>query len=694
MSGAASLGDMYRVIAEYTYDWESWVDARGRSRWINSALERITGYSVEECLAREDYPLGLAFEEDVPVLAAVLADARRGGSGNDVEFRVRRKDGALRWVAVSWQAVHGEEVGGEREYLGYRTSIRDIDERKRMEAELHVMRRRAEAATIARDELLANVSHELRSPVHNIAGFADLLADTSLDSTQQRFVMRIASEAAHMARQVADLLQFAALEAGGLSLVRVPFALDELVRDAVEAERARASARGLELTLQASPLACWVEGDPVRLGQVLRNLLDNALKFTERGSVDVSLRGTPHGGELAIELSVGDSGAGMQQEEIERVLLPFQQGVSTRRAAQGGVGLGLAIVQRLVSAMRGVLELRSEPGRGTTVSVSLRLPIAARPEHTQQPVAARGHHGERALVVDDSAIARELLHALLARAGYVVVQAASGAEALARLAEQPIDVVFIDYQMPSLNGLETAEGLRRVHAARDRPGRLPIYLLTANVLARDLVQTRELVDGVLEKPLARGTLELLLAQLGAVREAKPARDVSDPSRGAAPLDARVIDDLRALRGEHGPVLVRVLERSLPALEQTRAAMHAAFAASRFDQLARAAHEHAGQAAIVGARGLAELACALERGASAHEERAHEERARAGRRDPAQRQARAPRSARKRGARARQQQELARLLEELERAWERARAALTALLDHESSELDKARPVRE
>ena len=173
----------YRAIAQYTYDWESWIGPRGKVRWINPAVERITGYSVRECMQMSDYPLRMVVPGDRSRIAEALHSAARGSVGNDLEFRVLRKDGALRWVAMSWQSIL--ERGRRR---GYRTSIRDIDQRKAFEQALHEARHQAERAVRSKAEFLANVSHELRSPAQCIRGFAELMALSQLDESQRRYL--------------------------------------------------------------------------------------------------------------------------------------------------------------------------------------------------------------------------------------------------------------------------------------------------------------------------------------------------------------------------------------------------------------------------------------------------------------------------------------------------------------------------
>lgn len=600
----ALLPELFREIAEYTYDWETWVDASGVARWINPAFERITGYRVDDCLGQTAFPLALAHEDDRRLLTRVLTDAAAGGSGNDVEFRIRHKDGALRWVAISWQALRTKQG----QTLGYRTSIRDIDERKRIEAELHVMRKRAEDAAVARSELLANVSHELRSPVHCIAGFADLLLDSPLDARQRRYVTLITHECDGMLRHVEDLLQLAAIEAGGAQLERRAFDLEELVRRVIEAAEPLAQGRELALESELAITQRWVEGDPTRVGQLLRNLVDNALKFTEQGSVRVvaASRRVEPGGDAQIDLEVRDTGCGMPAGQIERLLEPFQQAASTTTRRHGGVGLGLSIVRRLVNAMHGTLHIESAPGAGTRVRIQLRL-HAAGAEHAREPDPVPSHAGEHALVIDDSAPARELLRAMLERSGYRVTEAGSGAVALACAAEQDFDLVLLDHQMPGADGTETAVALRRTFAARGGAKRTPIFLLTANVFVREqLGNGRAAIDGILEKPLTRARLSQLLGQL-AVEQRTPRvarREVLDP---------RVLADLESLESADGSSpFVALLSRVRAEQAELLAELARAAGSDDRPRLGRLAHDLAGQAAWVGAREVARRARFFER----------------------------------------------------------------------------------
>ena len=596
--------DLYRVLADSTYDWETWVDADGVTRWVNPAVERITGYSVSECLTLEGYPLAIAHPDDRALLAVVLADAARGGSGNDVEFRIQCKNGRVHWGAISWQEVRTQS--GVR--MGYRTSVRDIGDRKRMEDELHTMRRRAEAAAIARAELLANVSHELRSPAHCIAGFAELLLASHLSPPQHRQVELISEQCANMMRQVEDLLELAALEAGGVRLSRQVFDVAQVLSRLVEACQPLAQARGLTLRYVACEAPLWVEGDAHRIEQVLRNLLDNALKFTEQGDVTLTLE---RAGER-LEFIVEDTGIGMAAEDVERFLEPFEQGDASAARRQGGTGLGLAICKRLVHAMGGTLVIESELARGTKVRVQLSLPQAPAPaDATSSPVIPRPLVPGHALIVDDSRVARELLRDMLYMLGWTASEADSGRAALALAAQGDFDAVLLDYQMPDSDGAETSVALRRLFAVREVERRIPIFLLTANVFVRDqLSNAREAIDAIVQKPLSRHALEELL------RLAAPA--------SVGPLDRSVLLDLLTNRTRDGQSMFqRLLPRVRQAISQGFVALREARSP---EEATRVAHAIAGEASLIGARQLADSARELENQLGTEALRSWEQRA--------------------------------------------------------------------
>lgn len=606
----------YRAIADSTYDWETWVDETGAIRWINPGVERLTGLSAEACIAMPAFPMPLVHPDDRARIADVWASAARGESGNDIEFRVVHRDGRVRWVAISYQPL--EVPGGATR--GFRTSVRDIDARKQSEERLREAERRA--SRLARDqaELLATLSHELRSPLHCISGFGELI-ERRVEGPELRGYVQIVREQSDAAlRMVEDLLHFVSLAESHVTLRAAPFDLRGLVEREIEATRPRVR-EGVRVSLEVEAGSVGVVvGDPDRVRQIIANLLSNAARFTEHGAIDVLLGHDADG--LVIE--VRDTGIGMSKALLARVKDPFVQGAPSA-SSRGGVGLGLAIVDRLVAAMGGTLTLASSEGHGTSALVRLPLPRAkadALPGAPEVPAYDLLRlAGLRVLVVDDSEPARTLLSAMFGTFGPTPDLASSGRQAIERARAQAYDLVVLDYHMPDLDGVATAKRLRAVARRGARPPVL--VLLTANVLASAFADpAAHGIDLVLAKPLR-------LAQVGALAASVAGADVA-PGSLEIPLgpavatedgvDREVAAELCSVRAADGRTL---LARTLPRVEgevrrvlgMTRAALRDA--ALDAPAILRELHTLKGLVASIGAAETAERVAALEGDLRAH-----------------------------------------------------------------------------
>lgn len=578
----------FKAVADGTYDWESWMDDLGRLRWVNPAVERISGYSIDACFAMEDYPLPIVAPEDRPIVERVLATARAGGSGNDIEFRML-EPGTRRvhWGAISWQPFRGPR----NEPLGFRTSVRDIDERKLAEARLRQAMVNAEQANRAKSEFLAIVSHELRTPLQTIAGYSDLLSLADLPRRELHYVRVLRQQNEALSRIVGDLLDLSSLQAHTLQLKNDHVDLRNLLAKIHSAEAPRARAKGLTLRRQIDEdVPRIVVGDDVRLREVLSNLIGNAVKFTEHGNVTVRMTSRAQGRVAVVTFTVTDTGIGIPVEDHPHLFTPFFQADSSTGRRFGGTGLGLAIAHRLVELMGGTIAVESAAGRGAAFLVSIPFVVETRLRAPARPRgAALADHGEnggdqfpprRILLVDDSAAAREVGAELLLTLGRTVSVAASGAEALEKAAEQPFDVVLLDLQMPGLDGFEVA---RRLRAGASNPAlpRPRVVALTASALTRR-GEAAELFDAILQKPMRLADLATFLG-------------LPTPTR-AAPDDAAILDRLRSRFGPEARAIARAIRAA--ARGEDRSA------------LAAAAHKAKGLALLVGARDAAKRAEAL------------------------------------------------------------------------------------
>jgi PAS domain S-box-containing protein len=590
---------LFRSIAEYTYDWESWIRQDGALGWVNAAVERITGYSVDECVAMEDYPLPLVHPDDRSAMQRLLRLAAEGGQGNDVEFRVLRKDGAVRWGAVSFQPLLDDSLGS----LGYRASVRDIHERKEMEAGLEALRVRAEAADRAKTELLARVSHELRTPIHCISGYAELLIKSDLDPERRRHAEIVHEQAKLLLRQVEDLLDMATLESGDVRIEHESFSLPALVDRVCEAKRPLLASKGLSLSVHRdASLHERFLGDEHRLAQVIRNIVENAIKYTDHGGIEIELHGRPGlAGVLQMEIVVRDTGVGIDEKHLPTVTQEFVRAVDDAHRERAGKGLGLAIADRLVRAMGGTISIASELGKGTRVTVEVPLEV----DSAGGPAARRLERPPDAdlatrlplhiLVVDDTAGARELLVAQLTRLGYQADAVGSGVEALRLVFRESYDLVLLDLWLPDIAGDEVAARVADA-ARRARLPRPRMVAVTASGVGRHGLGERAVVfDAVLPKPLSMRRLQEVIEDL-----AVAPGDDDDPL-----IDREVARDLRErVDPKGGDLLERYLGRVAAQLPSDLDEIRAALERSDREAAARKLHSLVGLLAVVGARAAA------------------------------------------------------------------------------------------
>jgi PAS domain S-box-containing protein len=347
--------------------------------------------------------------------------------------------------------------------------------------------RAAEAATQAKSVFLANMSHEIRTPMNAILGMSHLALRSGLTPRQENYLQKINTAAESLLGILNDILDFSKIEAGKLEVELVDFDLGEVMHNLANLLGMKAQESGLEVLIDLpADLPNALVGDPLRLGQVLLNLGSNAVKFTERGQVTLSVRPVQqaeHGVELRFE--VRDTGVGIQEAHRRRLFQPFEQADSSTSRRHGGTGLGLAISRHLVRLMGGELDMQSEPGEGSSFFFTLRLALQSSraPDGLRSQDWPHGSQlkGARILLVEDNEINREVAFELLTGAGIVVAVAENGREALEVLLRERFDGVLMDCQMPVMDGFEATRALRSRHELRD----LPIIAITANAMVGD-----------------------------------------------------------------------------------------------------------------------------------------------------------------------------------------------------------------
>lgn len=363
----------------------------------------------------------------------------------------------------------------------------------------------AEVASRAKSEFLAIMSHEFRTPLSGIMGMLQLMQGTPLDGEQEEFVATALSASRHLAQILDDVLNLACLEFGRETLQEEPFVLKAVVDSVTGVLEPKARQKGLRFVSAIGPeLAAPLLGDMRRLRQILFNLVGNSLKYTTSGEIRIEAHALPVSvspSGLQVLLSVVDTGIGIPEDRIKDIFEPFSQVDTAYTRKQGGAGLGLAVVRRLVALMGGTLAISSEPGQGTEVHFSLPLRQAQAQASARGGERCGGARPLRILVVEDEAVNRLCVRKMLENAGHAVREAQNGAQALDILAREPLDLVLMDIQMPVMDGVQTTRLIRSSTALGER-ARIPIIALTAHSMAGDREKFLDAgMDGYVSKPV-------------------------------------------------------------------------------------------------------------------------------------------------------------------------------------------------
>ena len=504
----------------------------------NPAAEKLFGYTREEAIGRDVDEL-IAASAD---LGAEAREVNRRGSQHEYRLITRRtrKDGSLVDVQllVAPVLVEGKLVGRYGIY-------HDVGELQRA-------RQAAEEATEAKSTFLATMSHEIRTPMNAVIGMTGLLLDTELTPEQRGFAEVIRTSGDALLGIINDILDLSKIEAGRLELERRPFVLRDCIEAALDLVAASAAAKALDLACLLDPKApVTLVGDATRLGQILANLLTNAVKFTDEGEVVLSVEskrvveGDGLGAEIyELHFDVRDTGIGIPKERIDRLFQSFGQVDASTTRRYGGTGLGLVISKRLSEMMGGTMWVESEAGQGSVFHFTVKAEAAAGPELVALPREHAQLVGKRVLVVDDNAANREVVKRQASSWGMVPRDTGSPTEALEWIRRgDPFDAAILDMQMPEMDGLALAREIRRFRVARV----LPLVMLTSLGRRKEDVEAGVDFAAHLTKPIKASQLyEALMSAFGEIsEEARPvgagvARGSEATSRG--PLQVLLADD--------------------------------------------------------------------------------------------------------------------------------------------------------
>lgn len=609
----ATSESRFREIAENAQEWIWEARRDGTFTYSSLSVVRILGYAPEEIVGKRF--LDFFHPEDrealEPVIREAIAERRPVQS---FVRRNRRKDGRFVWLLTSASPI----FGSTGDIVGFRGVDTDISALKEKEEELRHAKDAAEAAERAKAEFLANMSHEIRTPMNGIIGMTRLVLETELTPEQREYLRMSLSSAESLHELIDDILDFSKIEAGKFTLTPIPFSFRENLEGALGILRHRAEKNGLTFTVNVDPeFPSAVIGDPVRLRQVLINLVGNAIKFTEQGSIAVRFElDVVEGQEVVLHAVVQDTGIGIAAEKLQFIFEPFTQEDGSTSRRFGGTGLGLAICRHLIELMGGHIWAESEPGKGSVFHFTARFgqvvgDLAAvssamsAAEVTQEDVLECAP--QRILLAEDNEVNLRLAVALLEKWGHSVRAVRNGREVLQALGEEMFDLLLMDVQMPLMDGFTAAAHIR----AQERDGaHIPIIAMTAHAMGGDRERCLAAgMDRYLPKPLNPRELQWAIVAI-ASGKGVPEGGGDSIAGGDDEIDFDHVDAMSRVEGDE-QLLRQMVELFLEDAPRSIETLQAALRQEDCEQMVKCAHALKGSAANVGAKAIWNAALQVE-----------------------------------------------------------------------------------
>lgn len=621
----------YRLMADNIRDLIWTMDLKMNLTYVSPSMQTMYGYSPEEARgSRFEKLLTSDSARKVLELYKIIRDLMKQktlsgrGFSETLVLEHLRKDGSTFWGETRVSIT----VDGDGLIVGMQAVTRDITERKRSEA-LIKDKEAAEIASRAKSEFLAKMSHEIRTPLNGIIGMTELCLGQNPDENLKGLLETIYGEARNLSGLISDILDLAKIEAGKMVLEEAPFDLAEIVRTVTDGFSLRAKQLGLDFVTSLAPeIPTGLFGDAVRLRQVLVNLIGNALKFTPKGEVSVTGELVRDMGDgVVIQFSVRDTGIGIPLDRQQRIFEPFEQADGSTTRQYGGTGLGVAIAREIVKLMGGQIGVVSEPGEGSTFwfTAEMRKGRAQAPRRGKENTAGlpyagvhgrESRQGRRILLVDDYATNREVARRHLEAGGHCVSLACNGQEAIEAFENGNYDLIFMDIQMPVMDGIEATKRIRDIEKGSGSASRVPILALTAHAVKEYIDACLQAgMDDYLIKPVFRqdllGKVDRWIDSGSATAggAATPPGASAGNRATAEPMDfARALEEFDGNR----EFLTGLLERFLENVRAQLGTIREALDRADTEILRREAHAIKGGAANLAAAELSSAAAELEK----------------------------------------------------------------------------------
>ncbi|MEG3640417.1 transporter substrate-binding domain-containing protein [Magnetococcus sp. PR-3] len=509
--------------------WD-WHDTKGELI-TGEIWATMLGYTPQELDARYGNTMerwsSLVHPEDLPD-AMIRMQSHIAGETEiyKAEFRMLTADGSWKWILDIGQASERDDKGMGTRLVGVHL---DIDDEKEMAQQILRAKEVAEEATQAKSDFLANMSHEIRTPMNAIIGMSHLALQTQLTPKQQDYVHKIHTAANALLGIINDILDFSKIEAGKLNIEQVPFRLDEVLDNLTNLVNVKVREKGLEFLLALDQeVPKGLIGDPLRLGQILINLANNAVKFTDHGEIVVRIsQEASEEGKVTLKFAVSDTGIGMTEEQVGRLFQSFSQADASTTRKYGGTGLGLTISKKLTEMMEGRIWVESIPGTGSTFLFTACFGLSDEME-IDQPIPEPDLRGIPVLIVDDSAAAREIMEQMAQSLTFETFMTATGQEALEMIKQHdergyPFKLVLLDWRMPGMDGVEVNHRIKNDKTLQHPPRVVMVTAYDRDEMRQHIGEDE--LEGYLSKPVTASTLmDAAMVSMGhAAKESKGTR---------------------------------------------------------------------------------------------------------------------------------------------------------------------------